>query len=337
MALAVWVLLVLVNRLIDRRGEKRVVSRFRRHTTMILLSLGGLLIVIGTLEDTLRGDVLKLLGVLLSAAIAFSSATLVSNAMSGLMLRAQRHFRSGDYIEVGDHYGGVVERGLFSTEIQNELRDRVLLPNSFLTTHPVTVINSQGTLIQAEVSLGYDVPREEVKSSLVTAAEATGLKEPFVEILALGDFSVSYRVVGLYTKKLRDLLTARSELKARVLDALHDAEIEIVSPTFMNQRLLAPGRDFIPAAAARPPEPEPAEAPGKTRFDQAEEEGSVEDWRQRLSRCSEEVDDLEKRLRESSEPEEREQLRLDLSRVESKRHALLERIKRHEEESKAGQ
>ena len=44
----------------------------------------------------------------------------IGNVMAGLMLRAVRNFRTGDFVRVEKHFGRVTERGLLHTEIQTE-------------------------------------------------------------------------------------------------------------------------------------------------------------------------------------------------------------------------
>jgi small conductance mechanosensitive channel len=104
-----------------------------------------------------------------------------------------------------------------------------------MITHPVRVMRNSGTLLYVELSLGYDIPRHEIEKILLSAATETGLESPFVQIRNLGDFSVTYRISGLLTEVNR-LLAKRRELRRRTMDGLHEADVEIVSPTFMNTR-----------------------------------------------------------------------------------------------------
>ena len=56
----------------------------------------------------------------------------------------------------------------------------------------------------------------------------------------------------------KTFLGSKSALHRAVLDTLHQAGVEIVSPTFMNQRQIAAGRLFIPETEGRAPvEPRP--------------------------------------------------------------------------------
>ena len=86
---------------------------------------------------------------------------------------------------------------LLHTEIQTEERDLTTLPNLYLISNPIRVMRQSGTLLSVEVSLGYDVSRHTVEQLLVQAALDTGLESPYLQILNLGDFSVSYRISGL--------------------------------------------------------------------------------------------------------------------------------------------
>lgn len=209
-------------------------------------ALGLLLLILALpVSDTTRGQVLSLVGLVITALIALSSTTLVANMMAGLLLRIVNSFRPGDFIRVGEHFGRVSERGLFHTEMQTEDRDLMTLPNMHLITNPVTVVHDTGTIISATVSLGYDVHRKQIEQLLKQAAAEAELNDPFVQILDLGDFSVVYRIAGRLDD-VGSLITARSRLRACMLDTLHDAGVEIVSPTFMNQRPQTDNQKAIP-------------------------------------------------------------------------------------------
>jgi len=283
------------------------------------------------LEAQSRGQLLSFLGILLSAAIALSSTTLLGNALAGLMLRAVGSFRVGDFVLVEEHFGRVSERGLFHTEIQTEDRDLTTLPNLYFATHPVKVVRASGTIVSATVSLGYDVPRSRIKDGLIAAAEAVGLEEPFVQVTDLGDFSVTYRTAGLL-KKVRELISTRSRLRAAVLDALHERGIEIVSPTFMNTRAHAPDRHFIPRATfERADEDDEGDGPESVVFDKAEEAASLESLRERFRLLTEREAGLEKALKEAvkdeeTAPERKEALERELARASQRRERLRLRI-----------
>ena len=298
-----------------------------------LIQLGGILaiilfvILLMPFGDTLRGQLLQLYGLIISATIALSSTTLVGNVMAGLMLKAIGNCRPGNYITVGDFFGRISEMDLLHVEIQNEERDLTTLPNLYLITHPVRVMQSSGTLISVEVSLGYDVSRHTIEKLLIDAAKDTELEKPYVQIRNLGDFSVNYQISALLTDVNR-LLDKRRDLRARVMDALHTAGIEIVSPTFMNTRAQAKNKAFIPPKEQIEIAIEDTTSADAIAFDKADKAESVEKLREslkeveaRIRACDEIIaDPPNDKAREAAE-KEREQL----SRRAEKQSALIAR------------
>jgi small-conductance mechanosensitive channel len=331
------VLVIYVVRLLFSRKYSEIPGRrFRTQLAILILSFAGLLAVILTLPigDTRQGQLLSLLGILLSAAIAFSSTTFIGNVMAGMMMRAVRNFKTGDFIRVGDRFGRVSERGLFHIEIQTEDRNLTTLPNLYLVTNPVKVIRSSGTIISGEVTLGYDVPRTTIKELLMQAASDAQLRDAFVHVLKLGDFSVTYRVAGLLVD-VKQLLTVRSRLHEMMLDALHENNIEVVSPTFMNTRALAKDDDFIPrlSTTAVQKDAVPAKAvPEDLVFDKAEEAESIEKLRERYEALGKKIETSRQLLKEAQDGDEVENLNAKIDNLELSRKKLTEIIKKREEE-----
>ena len=285
-----------------RRRELGADQRLPREFTMLALMAFGLMIVIlmMPMSDTTRGQIFSLLGIVLTGVIGLSSTTFVANAMAGLMLRTVKSFRPGDFIRIGEQFGRVTERGLFHVEIQTQDRDLTTFPNLYIVTNPVTVVRSSGTIISASVSLGYDIPHDKIETLLLQGAEQADLQEAFVQISELGDFSVSYRVAG-FLPNVTKLLTVRSTLRKKVLDTLHGAGIEIVSPAFMNQRRLAENARFIPPLA-RHNKPESEEAtPEAIMFDKAEQAAQVENARFQYEEMLKQIEQLQQQLKSADE------------------------------------
>ncbi len=329
-AVVIIMLVMLAVRALLNRGKPAGTKRsFRGQIISIVLFVVGLVIVILTLpvKESTTGQLLSLLGILLSAAIALSATTFVGNMMAGLQLRAVRNFGAGDFIRVGDHFGRVSERGLFHIEIQTEDRDLTTLPNLYLVTNAVKVVRASGTLVTAEVSLGYDIPRDMIERQLLEAAADAGLAEPFVHVIELGDFSINYRVAGLL-EDVKSLLSVRSRLRKKMLARLHGAGIEIVSPTFMNQRQIEPRREFIPAQLSKD---EGTELPEAVVFDKADEAESLENLRQRLEDLGKERDELKASLSDAKDYVEKRSIEGKIDQVKRS----IERLKAYIEEREA--
>jgi small-conductance mechanosensitive channel len=311
-AVLVLILLFVVQRIFERSTAADG-HQARNQLILLGISTAGLLVVILVMPigDSTRGQILGLIGIVVSAGIALSSTTFLGNAMAGVMLRAVKNFRTGDFIRTGDHFGRVSERGIFHTEIQTEDRELTTLPNLYLVTHPVTTIRSSGTIVSATVSLGYDVPRLKIAELLLEAAGDAGLDESFVQVLELGDFSVTYRIAGLL-EDVKQIISAHSRLRGCVMDALHDGKVEIVSPTFMNTRSLGDSKKFIPPKQRGEPSPEELEpSPEAVVFDKAEEAESIEILKAQSKAVGEKIAELEKKIAdagESPDPDDSAQL-----------------------------
>jgi len=326
-SLVIWLLHLILD---VRRPEFTAKHGFLRQVLTILVIVTGLLMVILVLpvKAETRSDLLALLGITLTAVIALSSTTFVGNIMGGLMLRAVGNFNPGDFVKIGEHFGRVTERGLFHTEIQTEDRELTTLPHLYLVSNPVTVVRSSGTIISAELSLGYDIPHQLVEKLLLKAARSAELSDPFVQIRELGNYAVSYRVAGL-TLKIKELLTVRSRLKEEVLDELHRAGCEIVSPSFMNQRALDPHRHILPRqdSSSGKKQDKNGNVPENMIFDKAESAEALEELKKQRDELISEIETLEEKLHEV-EGDARGRLK---KKIASRRDALKKLVETIEE------
>jgi len=293
--------LIGLNLLLGRLQKNHPERAIQRQVAMLVTTLVALflLVILLPINEGLRGQILSLLGILLSATIALSATTFLGNALAGILLRSVRSFRTGDFIYIQDQFGRVSGRGLFHIEIQTEDSNLVTLPNLYVTNNPVKVTRESGTIISAEVSLGYDVSHSQVETLLSQAATDAGLQDPFVYILQLGDFSVLYRANGMLTE-VKQLLSARSRLNGAILDSLHQAGVEIVSPNFMNTRDVS-GQTFASQPLVKQPPPLESKEPEEIIFDKAEQAATLDDQKAYLIEVEKQLEVLEENLSEASE------------------------------------
>jgi small conductance mechanosensitive channel len=299
--LALIVLLV-SNEIVRRRGVQTSIT-FQFIRLLVALSILVAVILLLPISDQTQGQMLSLLGVLLTAVIALSSTTFVSNMMAGLMLQASNTIRPGDFVRVNDQFGRVTRRSLLQTKIQTEWRDIATLPNILLINNPVTVLHRDGTIISAEISLGYDTPYTQAEELLKQAAEEAGLEETFVLAQELLDHAVSYRVAGFLTET-KNLLTARSNLRKKVLEVLHGQGVEVASPSIMMTRPVDPKQKIMPATPVRHQvnrAEKPSVIPEDRIFDKAEEAANLEELKTQLESIQVELKTLREEARNSAE------------------------------------
>jgi len=290
----VAVIIVGVRALLRHRGRAQSAHslQFQIQAWTVGLVFAGLLAVVFALPDSVDSNlVFSVVGLVVTGALAISGQSIIANGMAGIMLRTIRNFRPGDFISVGDTQGRVSEMGLFHTEIQSPDRDLITLPNSLMVNEPVRVARGSGTIVSVTIGLGYDLSRHRLKELFIKAAENAGVEDPFVQVLELDDYAVTYRVAGFLAESTR-ILATRSRMREELLDTLHEAGIEIMSPMFIARRE-ADNAGLIPRKAQPKAHIENRPTAEDRVFDKAELAASAEDSRIEIVKHEEELERLE--------------------------------------------
>ena len=136
--------------------------------------------------------------------------------------------------------------------------------------------------------------------------------------MELGDFSVTYRVAGLLSD-VKNLISARSRLRAAAMDALHRGGVEIVSPTFMNTRAFEVGKQFIPkpTGIVKAEEAEATKAE-QLAFDKADEAESQEIMLLSHDKIVNEISKVEELIKESEDEAEKARLERRRARLDAR-------------------
>lgn len=184
-------------------------------------------------------------GISLFIGVLFSlgSTSAVGNVFAGLVLTYMRAFSPGDYVEVNDTKGVVIDRRTFSLRIQTLKNTIVTIPNiSVASNHIINYsrrARKEGVILFTKITIGYDVPWKLVHELLIKAAVSTNevLSEPapFVLQSSLDDFYVSYEL-NVTTHKPEMWPRIHSELHQQIQDLFKDANIEIMSPHYRHNR-----------------------------------------------------------------------------------------------------
>ncbi|MDH4070866.1 MAG: mechanosensitive ion channel family protein [Ignavibacteria bacterium] len=92
-------------------------------------------------------------------AIGFASQDILKNIFGGITILFDRPFQVGDKIEIGEHYGEVVNIGLRTVRVQTPDDSLVSIPNAEIVSHSVSNANSGESNCQvvAEFFLPPDV------------------------------------------------------------------------------------------------------------------------------------------------------------------------------------
>lgn len=264
------------------------------------------------ITENAKSQILSLLGIVLSAGIALSSTTMLGNLIAGFMNVNAHRFKSGDLVEIENLKGRVTKKSFFYTEIQLSDSNFVTIPNLYIATKPLKNTRKSDTIISTEVSLGYDVSRKLVEKSLKDGAIKTGLTKPYVYVISLGDFSVMYRISG-FLEDTSNYFSTSYSLNKYVMDALHESNIEIVSPNFINQRQIG-DKEFI----SKP----------KTRIDNEENpnENQIFDKAKTFEKLELSKERLQKELNQAEDKEQKTKIKEKMQKIENAKERVESKI-----------
>jgi small-conductance mechanosensitive channel len=209
---------------------------FVRRVAIILLTVIGLIILLGRFDVDVSGLVATLgIG---SLAIALAAQAALSDTISGFIIMIDRPYRIGDRIELQDldTWGDVVDIGLRSSRIRTRDNRMVIVPNSVMGKSLVINYSYPDTTYrnQIEIGVAYGTDIELARQTIIEAvSEAEGvLAGKKVEALFLhwGDSALIFRV-RWWLDSYVDTRRMFDRVNSAIYHALADAGIEIPNPT----------------------------------------------------------------------------------------------------------
>jgi small-conductance mechanosensitive channel len=212
----------------------------------------------------------------LGVGIGFGLQNVVNNFVSGLILMFERPIQPGDVVEVSGTSGKVREIGMRATTLTTFEGADVVVPNGTLLSEKLInwTLSDMNRRIDVEVGVAYGSDPRRVLELLREVALATpGISpqpEPAIVFKGLGAHSLEFGVRA-WTNDFGDWVTIRTEMTARVYEALRREKIEIpfpqqdlhlrsVAPAVVE--LLARARSETPGPAPAAPATPPAPLPG---------------------------------------------------------------------------
>lgn len=175
--------------------------------------------------------------------ISLGSSSLTANIMAGLVITYMRPFKNGDRIKVGEISGDVLEKSLLVTRIKTVKNEIVTIPNSSIltgsTTNFTVLSKEEGLIIHTTLTIGYNVPWDNVHEALIEAALKTKMilknPKPFVLQTSLDNYYVSYQLNAFINKPDKQGLIY-SSLHQHIQDEFNAKGIEILSPQYRATR-----------------------------------------------------------------------------------------------------
>jgi len=231
-AYLVWLLVeAAVEVYLERRGVDPNLVVLARYLALVLILVWTAYLVAGR-------EIAPLIGALGVAGLAVSLAAqdTFSNFIAGVVLLADRPFRLGDWIRVGDKLGRVEGITLRTTRIRTPDNELIAVPNAKVAGGEIQNLSAGGPLrIHVPVGVAYRYDPDEVRPVLLRALRAhPGLlaePPPEVWVRELADSSVNYELVAWIPEDaIARLPKLTAELTEAAKQALDAAGIEIPFP-----------------------------------------------------------------------------------------------------------
>jgi small-conductance mechanosensitive channel len=175
------------------------VPKLFRDLGRFLLVLIGSAIVLSSVWGADLGGFLTALGVG-SLVLGLALQDSLGNIFSGVALLFEQPISMGDWVQIGESLGQVVEVNWRSVHLKTEAEDLLVIPNSELSKGQFTNFSRPTPLHRVEIpiSFSYDDPPNRVRQLLIAAAqEIPGvLSKPPVDVVieSYGDFAINYTV-----------------------------------------------------------------------------------------------------------------------------------------------
>jgi small-conductance mechanosensitive channel len=201
----------------------------------------------------------KGISVFIGVLFSLGSSSFISNLIAGYTMTYRGAFKKGDFIQVGDKSGYVVENEVLDTKILTIQNEEIIIPNSVLLnsniTNYTTKARSQSLIIHTAVGIGYETPWRLVDSMLKLAADRTEglLKQPppFVLKRSLGDFAINYEI-NAYCSDTSSMHLIYTALHQNILDVFNENNVQIMTPAYMHDpekpKVVAKEEWFTPLA-----------------------------------------------------------------------------------------
>ena len=230
-----WFAMRVVRRVFGFRGRDDLGGLLGGFARWTVLGFGFLTIATIIFPSVKPSDALATLGIG-SVAIGFAFKDILQNWFAGLLILWRQPFRNGDQIVVNGYEGTVEHIEARATLIKTYDGRRVVIPNSDVYTHSVTVNTAFPTRrSQYDVGIGYgDDIAEATRVILAALAELEGIeRKPAPEVIPwdLDASTVNLRVRWWTPSKRSHVVASRGRVVAALKSSLTEAGIDLPFPT----------------------------------------------------------------------------------------------------------
>lgn len=226
------------------------VPKLLRDLVRFFLILVGTALVLSLVWKTDLGGLITALGVS-SIVIGLALQDTLGNLFSGIALLFGRPFKVGDWLQLDDTIGKVIEVNWRAVHLITREQEMLIIPNSVLAKESFKNYNQPIKMHVEPVDVGfsYDDPPNKVKRVMMEVALATkGVLEkpsPVIQTINYNDSSIDYRV-RLFLADYSKVPQIRDEFMTRVWYAANRYGLNIPFPirTVFHQQMEPANREM---------------------------------------------------------------------------------------------
>ena len=187
----------LVTRILEKNTVDITLVRFLENITYYILLVVVIIAALGQLGINTT-SFLTIVGAA-GLAVGLALKDSLSNFASGVMLILFRPFRVNDYVTVGGVSGTVAGIALFNTTLNTPDNQRVIVPNSQITSDVITNVTANDTRrVDLVIGISYDDDIKTAKEILTTVLKEDDriLENPAstIAVSELGNSSINFVV-----------------------------------------------------------------------------------------------------------------------------------------------
>ena len=178
--------------------KTHVPGLLRSVVTVLILIIAILVIVRFVFDKQLSG--LLVASSVTAGLLAFALQDFLSGIIAGIALNIEPPFQVGDWVQVGDKDGEVVDINWRATTIRGRDFNYRVIPNSIISKQEITNFYRPTRLhaLLLYVGVEYAAPPNRVKEILINCAlETRGIvstPRPLVRLVNYGDFAITYQL-----------------------------------------------------------------------------------------------------------------------------------------------
>jgi len=229
--------------ILDNLSEKATnyrlfIKRLAPISRIVIWSFAIYIVIAGVIAPPF--ETIVAIGASVGIAVGFASQDILKNIFGGIIIILDRPFQVGDKIEVGQHYGEVLNIGLRSCRVVTPDDSVVSIPNAELMNTAVSNTNSSALDCQvvAEIYLPATVDIQKVKQiayKAVYASSYTFLNKPVV-VIVLNELENRHFVYKLrvkaYVVDIRFEFLFKSDLTEMIVDECN--KLGMIPPSYVD-------------------------------------------------------------------------------------------------------